>query len=291
MEDCFAYLTRHTVGRPRDFVRLCAALSSNGQSATEKQFKRTVNQIAADDVVSTLFEELAMFLECLKSPQERAIFFGLIPYNILNKQEIRTIANQFNGTDALTGDIYNPFMELWSCGLLGVVDDAIVEDSPVQRFKLPHESFRFDSRLIPDSPYYLIHPSLNMRIKNERNSDYRVFKYVVIGNTYPWQPYDPIMVDLQRETHKISANKELKMTINDLLPFLHASLAAKKDLTQILPSNMKQKLSTIASGCSDSKYEPFWQAWKCACSEWGSTDTNLSANRLPIPMPKRSAQL
>jgi len=288
VEDSFQYVMRHTVGRPRDLVHLCSALSALGEGITERDFRRTINEAAAGAVVATLFVEMAAFLDCLKTAEERARFFRILPYNILTRQEVRELSRRFNRLDTAAADAealaeagYDPFLELWSCGLLGCVEDDLVDDASTQRFKQPHDSFRADIRRLPESPYYLLHPALQTLVKQQRAGDgYEVFKFVVVGNDYKWHRHDAIMIDLQRELFKMRGERNgIREVIESALPYLHAAWSEKKDLTEYLPREQWERLEDAALKADEMRFEPLCQALKAAWVDWGNDSRRRQARK------------
>jgi hypothetical protein len=236
VEDCFKYMTRHTVGRPRDLVILCGRLSETSGQMSEDIFRRTVNDTAANTVVRNVFSEMGMFLECLKSKLDREHFFRLVPYNILVRSEITAIAREFTlfGAAAPADESSNcagelhPFCELWSCGLLGVVSEDYMRNGVMsQRFKQPHESGFDLPRSLPVAEYYMLHPSLHATVKTQRGGDgYKMYSCIEIGHGCPWYEYNAMLIDLQRDLFKVSAeHRRARDIIEAALPYIHTMLS------------------------------------------------------------------
>ncbi|MBX7168532.1 MAG: toll/interleukin-1 receptor domain-containing protein [Pirellulales bacterium] len=276
VENSFSYLLRHTVGRPRDLVRLCSALSEEGAHVTEGRYRAVVNDTAASQVVETLFTEMSPFLDCLREGRDRARFFRMLPYNVLTRQEMVQIVAEFGGTPVsglgeveLVGD--NPFMELWYCGLIGTVDEDAVQGVQVQRFKQPDESFHFGVRSLPVSPYYLLHPSLQSNVKYMRAADgYRVFKYVVVGNGYPWCRYSPLLVNLQRELFGVRlVEPELCDAIEAALPCIHAAWTEDRDIVEHMSDAEWKQFGQLVASDAVSKHDSLVMALKDVWANWG----------------------
>ncbi len=299
VEDSFDYLSRHTVGRPRDLVHLCSALSSNGDQMSERRFRRIVNETAANSIIETLFVEMAPFLDCLKTPDDRVKLFRLLPYNILTRQEVRKLILEFNGLPAsatpetFAGDgLVDPFVELWYCGLLGTVELAAAEDSRIQRFKQPQDSFRIETRCLPDSSYYLLHPSLQTLVNSRGSNKYKVFKFVVIGHEYRWHPYDTILIDLQRELFKIEhSQSELFEVLEEALPYLHAAWSENRDLVDYMTEKQWETWKTKTAEIEASNDESLVKALRTAWANWGQETKAKTRRRKSVASPQhRGAQ-
>jgi hypothetical protein len=250
VEDCFKYMARHTVGRPRDLVVLCAMLHKGPNQISEDVFRKTVNNTAANEVVRNLFEEMNMFLGSLGTKEDRQQFFRLIPYNILTRDELGAIADQFdascppaNGRRFTHNGKQHPFCDLWTCGLLGVVNDDHLQNAVVmQRFKQPHEPGSGFPGCIPTADYYLLHPSLHASIRTERGADYEMFSCIEIGHHSSWHEYYTVLINLQRELFKLPAEQRAQReAIVSVLPYLQAHLAAEGDFLQCMPRTTRDR--------------------------------------------------
>ena len=85
-EDSFRYVRRHTLGRPRDFVAIASELSANRSSLNERRFCDLVRQVSATGLVSNIFDEMRVFLDCLADRPTRLRFLASIPANILSRK-------------------------------------------------------------------------------------------------------------------------------------------------------------------------------------------------------------
>ena len=86
IEDSFEYTFRHTVGTPRDLVIICSKLHSLTPQLTEQDFRDIVNKTSSEELIKNVFNEMGVFLKCLKEKSNRAKLFSLIPHNILQKK-------------------------------------------------------------------------------------------------------------------------------------------------------------------------------------------------------------
>lgn len=215
-EDSFRYLHRHAVGRPRDLVIICSELSKRRSELTERQFREVVNEVSSNHVVANVFDEMAVFLDCLRSREDRQQFFGLLPYNILTPDELMDICCRFNGLAGMSIDdlqsadelLRHPFCELYSCGLLGVVRANSHDEAPQQLFKQPHDIMNYAGSCLPPAEFYLVHPSLQSLIHRQGSGHaYRTFRYIAVGHKYPWRSHFPALVAVQRALGKLSQNE------------------------------------------------------------------------------------
>ena len=255
VEDSFNYLHRHTLGRPRDLVIVCAELSRQSVCGQERLFRETVKQVGSDLINSSLFTEMSVFLECLRDTESRRRFFNKIPYNVLSRSELVEIASAFNNVDPklygelhTSGNIFShPFCELWSCGLLGVVQQDNAEDPPTQRFKQRYDRAESCAHALPSGEYYLLHPSLQASIHRCRDgAGYAVFRGVVVGHANVWLPHYDLGVRLQRGLLQIK-DSELRGEANQLLPFILASMNPDKHVRKFVDESIAAEVQALLS--------------------------------------------
>ncbi len=77
-EDGFQYVLRHTCGRPRDLVAIASAMSSKRSTLNESGLREIVQQTCSDVVISNIFDEVRVFLNCLGDRELRLKFLGEI---------------------------------------------------------------------------------------------------------------------------------------------------------------------------------------------------------------------
>jgi hypothetical protein len=198
-EDAYSYLYRHTIGRPRDLVQIAASLS-NETSISEATYRDVVNREAAP-LAEQLFEEMAVFLSALRTPEDRARLFALIPRNVLTRSEIEAISRKFNGIDGTVtysaSEVEHPFCELHATGLLGILRDGRhTTDAPVQSFKLPTDQMPHAFGDLTQSDFYLLHPALEDTIRRA-NGRYEILRFTPIGQGYPWPRHQNALVEAQ----------------------------------------------------------------------------------------------
>ena len=212
-EDSFQYVRRHTCGRPRDLVAIASEISSNRSSLSEKRLREIVRQTSSTVVVSNIFDEVRVFLNCLGDRDVRLRFFAGIPANILEKPDAVRVCEEFNGLEPGTlehfgedsNDIFHPFRDLYFAGLLGVVECDPETGLAVQRFRRPHDALTHTGRELPDSPVFLIHPALDRFIRAQRTrTPFLQFQYVPVGDNMLWEPYFLTLVQIEKQLQMIA---------------------------------------------------------------------------------------
>jgi hypothetical protein len=270
VEESFDYVNRHAVGRPRDLVHVCSALSEAGEPLTEGRFRKIVNDESANNVVSNLFDEMSAFLRYLQDQNDRARFFSMLPYNIMTQAEVQEIAASFGQFEEGIG----PFLDLWNCGLIGTVDENVVENDCMQTFKQPHQPFRFDVRQLPQSKVYLLHPSLQMVVKQQRAADgYHVYRFIVVGNEKKWHRHDELLVDVQRELFRLSPNDEICNAVEASLPYIHAALSEGRGIDEYFCGESRRKFEEqMQQADGKEQYHGLCEAVRKAWVKWNDTE-------------------
>lgn len=209
-EETFRYLHRHTLGRPRDFVRIVEKVSLK-RPLDEKSYRQAVREGSAEIVGQEVFAEVAPFLKALEDHRERRKFLQLLPHNVLTHEEVASICRDFNGNSDIVDfskeGVSHPFCELYLAGLLGVIKYDDECKVPVQRFKRPNDPFNRCSQELPKSRYYFLHPGLQ-EVISQANSEYVVYRFVPIGDSYSWTSRDRALVGAQRELRKVLNDEE-----------------------------------------------------------------------------------
>jgi hypothetical protein len=211
-EDSFRYVLRHSCGRPRDLVAIASAVSSKRSTLNESGLRALVQQTCSDVVISNLFDEVRVFLNCLGNREARARFLAMLPSNILRGEEAFHVCEQFNGLEpgtlhhfgADSADIFHPFRDLYLVGLLGVVERDPETGSMIQRFRRPHDPLAPTTTHLPDSPVFLIHPALDTFIRRQlTRSPFIQFQHIRVGDNLQWQHYFATIIEIERQLHKI----------------------------------------------------------------------------------------
>jgi hypothetical protein len=220
-EDSFQYVRRHTCGRPRDLVAIASEVSSRRSALNEKRLREIVHQTSASVVVSNIFDEVRVFLNCLCDRESRIRFFAGVPSNILQKSEAVRVCEEFNGleTGSLelfgedSNDIFHPFRDLYYAGLLGVIQHDPELGITLQRFRRPHDSLAHEATELPDSPFFLLHPALDTFIRTQRTRrPFLQFQHLPVGDNLLWEPYYPIVMQVERQLQKIEDHPFVDLT-------------------------------------------------------------------------------
>jgi len=233
-EDIFNYIRRHTLGRPRDFVRICHGLSLLDEITIERYRTHVNNE--SSDIVESYFSEQSPFLKILDNKEERNVFLSLLNSNILNADELTTSCDSFNrnGCDknCKNCNYSHPFCELYNIGLLGILEEDAINGKYIQTFLRPSEIRINIDKSLPKSRLYIVHPALEQiitRAKNDLNFDkpYKIVRNFIVGHKLEWNEDD---------IKKIEASKvmqELNITdVDDIEKLIYEHINSKKDDTQ-----------------------------------------------------------
>ena len=234
LEDSFQMLRRYTFGRPRDLVLIAAELSASRNELNEKKFDAIVRETSASGLVSSIFDESRVFMDSLKDRESRLCFLATIPSNIIDKDQALQLTADYNNlpVDAvqqLSGDggLFQPLLDLYMAGLLGVVSQSADDTNIIQRFRQPDDlivNLRFR---LPDSDFYLLHPALDRLIEqSDIGEDYYVFRQIRVGHNLTWRPY----YELICQTESCLSNVKNGQFVDTTHQFLHKyQLIAKGD--------------------------------------------------------------
>ena len=206
-EDSFDYACRHTLGRPRDLVIIASEISNRQDTLTEPAFRKTVDETSARILVSNVFEEMRVFLDCLGDRQRRLEFLSLLPHNVLAREEVIDVWHRFNGVDADQSGPFergspgmdHPFWELYCTGLLGCIEPAADGLGMVQRFKQPADLLDDSQDGLPDVSFYLVHPALEAYIRNRwAAGGFNVFCHLTVGHGCRWDTFHPALYQTEK---------------------------------------------------------------------------------------------
>jgi predicted Ser/Thr protein kinase len=220
-EDSFQYVRRHTCGRPRDLVAIASALSSQRSSLNEKRLREIVQQTTSTVLVSNIFDEVCVFLNCLGDRDARFRFLAEIPSNILEKADAISVCEKFNGLEPGTlehfgeesNDIYHPFRDLYFAGLLGVVERDPEPGTSVQRFRKPHDSLTHSAMELPESPVFLVHPALDTFIRAQRTRrPFLQYQHISVGENIPWEHHFPVLMQIEKQLQTIADHRFVETT-------------------------------------------------------------------------------
>jgi hypothetical protein len=178
----------------------------------ESGLRALVQQTCSDVVISNLFDEVRVFLNCLGDRAARLKFLGKLPGNILHKAEAVRVCEEFNGLEPGSlvhfgedsAEIYHPFRDLYFVGLLGVVERDPETGNTIQRFRKPHDPLAPATTGMPESPVFLIHPALDTFIRRQlTRTPFIQFQHIRVGDNLEWQHYFATIMEIEKQLHKI----------------------------------------------------------------------------------------
>lgn len=211
-EDSFGYVRRHTCGRPRDLVAIASELSARRADLSEQRIREIVQQTSSNVLVSNIFDEVQVFLNCLDDRDARLRFLAMIPGNILEWDEAIRVCEQFNGLEPGTlqhfgedsSEIFHPFRDLYFAGLLGTVAEDPESGGATQRFRRPNDSLSHAAAELPDSPVLLLHPALDTYIRSQRTrAPFLQYQFIAVGENLPWGPHFPVLMQIERHLARL----------------------------------------------------------------------------------------
>lgn len=192
-EDIFDYVYRHTLGKPREFAVIGNCLHDEGVWAERdvarrtSEIRRIVNRVTSDEInQSYLGGEMARFLDVLAMEANRQEFFRLLPYNILNADDLTHILAQFRKRVPSALASANPFEELFNLGLLGYVALDHLRGGHCQGFRRP-DQYSYHKIELPTSSHYFVHPALGIHAPRSLYH-HGLIQNVVVGDLSPWGP-------------------------------------------------------------------------------------------------------
>jgi hypothetical protein len=201
-------------------VAIASAVSSKRSTLNESGLREIVQQTCSDVVISNLFDEVRVFLNCLGDRERRLKFLATLPSNILEKSQAIRVCEEFNGLEPGTlehfgedsSDIFHPFRDLYFVGLLGVVQRDQETGNAIQRFRRPHDPLAPARTELPETPVFLIHPALDTFIRRQlARTPFIQFQHIRVGDNLVWQPYFTILMEIERQLHKIEADQFVEL--------------------------------------------------------------------------------
>ena len=210
-EDVFNYLRRHTLGRPRDFVRICHDLSLLDVITVER-YRTNINNQAAS-IIESYFSEQSPFLNILDNKRQRDTFLSLLNSNILTSEDLMKGCDTFNrkGCDKVCKNCNysHPFCELYNIGLLGILKEDTVNGKYIQAFLRPSDVQKNIDKSLPRSKLYIVHPALEQiitRAKNDLNYDkpYKIVRNFIVGHKLEWNNEDIKKIETSKVMQEIN---------------------------------------------------------------------------------------
>lgn len=198
-ENVFDFMYRYSIGRPRDFVQFCGALSKHKDSyhdlnTKRMELKKIIRETSSATIINNLYEELAMLLKCLNTIECFNDFLVLIKHNILTYTDLQDICSKYNHINCNRDcesciASRHPFCDLHNMGLLGTVVESPDGNGWRQKFKSPYENFTYGLR--GDVKFFLIHPALREYINTQHRSSsigtkYELYDGILVGNDIEW---------------------------------------------------------------------------------------------------------
>lgn len=246
-EDIFDYIYRHTLKRPRDFMAMGRVLTAiDPNERTEENIRPVVNK-EATDIAQTYLAETKPFLDFIRFDE----LFNLIHSDVISRREIEEICGEYNNQESCAKRECNKceethvFCNLYKIGLLGYV--GVDEDTGniVQKFERPGDKI-FESRILPLSDFYIIHPVLHSLIleRNRRREDdsYSINPRIIVGDGRPWK--DPRIYRTDRHCSFTDRVCGTDRFINKQGVFL-ASSYSKREAIEALANELKKLNLTL----------------------------------------------
>jgi class 3 adenylate cyclase len=187
-EDCFEYICRHTLLRPRDLMTVGERLTAlrPDERRSELRLKEVVH-FAATEIAHEYLAEIAPHIGDLEL--ERLL--RILPGNVLTREEVERLFLEHSL--ATGGEEKHVFSALYRVGLLGFVRHDRVRGEWTQRFLRPGEATLEPDGMLPPATHYLIHPVL-ADVVGRVNPGYlqRVDRLNIVGYDRRWHEVDHV---------------------------------------------------------------------------------------------------
>ena len=181
-EDCFEYICRHTLLRPRDLMTIGERLAAlrPDERRSELRVKEVVH-FAATEIAHEYLAEIAPHIGDLELDQ----LLRILPGNVLTREEVERLFLEHSL--ATGGDEKHVFSALYRVGLLGYVHHDRVRGEWAQRFLRPGEATLEPDGTLPPATHYMLHPVL-ADVIGRVNPGYlqRVDRVNIVGYDRPW---------------------------------------------------------------------------------------------------------
>jgi class 3 adenylate cyclase len=155
-EDCFQFICRHTLLRPRDLMTVGERLAAlrPRERRNEPPFKEAVHQAAAE-IAHEYLAEIAPHVGDLELDR----LLRSLPGNVLTREEVESLFVEHSL--ATGGEEKHVFSALYRVGLLGYVHHDRARGEWAQRFLRPGEATLDPEGMLPPAKYYLVHSVLS----------------------------------------------------------------------------------------------------------------------------------
>ncbi|MGH1348733.1 MAG: hypothetical protein ACRBN8_44770 [Nannocystales bacterium] len=224
-EDLFDYVCRHTLGRPRDLVRVAEKLSELPEEKTEKDVVETVEEVSSSIAADEAFAEVQMFLDVLAKPSGRAEFFRHVGFPVLQRADVERVFLSLN-RGVVVEDRKHPFFELYVAGLLGFVTSPGPECK--QRFRDPGDPLPSSFGELPRSDLYVLHPGLWDAVAVV-NAEFATVAGLTLGRGRGWTRRDSVIASAQRELWRIGSRRQNPELYRKLQVVLRAVAGCSRD--------------------------------------------------------------
>lgn len=168
-EDVFEYILRHTFQRPREIVHMgyevsksLSKLKKHINKASKKKRKTKIQETIRETVNNTSYTLLEQYKTEISSFVDIDKYHATLPSikrQVITRDEADRIEKYLNKSTKSD----NHLQTLHSMGLLGIIKTD-TKDTYKQHF-LPVAKKVFDDINLPESSYYIIHPSMDDEIK------------------------------------------------------------------------------------------------------------------------------
>ncbi len=187
-EECFEFICRHTLLRPRDLMTIGERLTAlrPEERRSELRLKEVVHQAAAE-IANEYLAEIAPHIGDLELDR----LLRVLPGNVLTREEVETLFLEHSL--ATGGEEKHVFCALYRAGLLGYVHHDRIRGEWAQRFLRPGEATLEPVGTLPMASHYLLHPVLSDVI-GRLNPAYlqRVDRVNVVGYGRPWRDVESV---------------------------------------------------------------------------------------------------
>lgn len=211
----------------------------------EENIRAKVDE-ASSDISRTYMQEMKPHLDFERFEG----IFNLIHSNILTRRELKEICREFNKQKTCENknckqcEKTHAFCNLYKLGLLGAVLADMGSGKKVQKFLGSGERV-FESKILPYSKYYTIHPILNSVIYERSTridrAPYYINPEIVVGDGYSW--IDPRIYGTNRYCSFINRVCKTERFLDKHGVFL-ASSYTNKDFIEVLSEKFgKRNLS------------------------------------------------
>jgi len=189
-EECFHYIYRHTLQRPRDIMHICKAISEDRANTRDiNTFKTVVNE-SAKKLVHEYLKSIDYFIEDFNYVNIESLF-NLFNSNIFRRKELKNICSSYNQDSCekeqcLSCNAIHLFCQLYNIGLLGYVKEDINNVRKIQSFLPPGCNVYNKNNTLPLSDLYFLHSATNdliKEIREKKGQEYNICKSLIIGDS------------------------------------------------------------------------------------------------------------